>query len=65
MVGKRIGQYLTDNGIMQSFVAEKAGISKSKMSDICNKDRSIDCITYYKICKALNTPLEQFLKDED
>lgn len=65
MVGKRIGEYLTSNGIKQSFVAEKVGITRPQMSDICTKDRSIDCITYYKICKVLDVPLETFLKGEE
>lgn len=62
MVGNNIKEYLTENGIKQSFVAEKIGVSTSVMSDICNKDRTIDCVLYYKICKALNVPLEFFLK---
>lgn len=62
MVGKRIGQYLKDHGITQSFVAEKVGIDKPRMSDICTKGRSIDCVLYYKICKALNVPFETFLE---
>ena len=62
MVGKRIGQYLKDHGITQSFVAEKVGIDKPRMSEICTKGRSIDCVLYYKICKALNVPFETFLE---
>ena len=61
MVGKAIGQYLTENGIKQSFVADKVGIPKSQMSDICTKDRTVDSVLYYKICKALNVPLGTFL----
>lgn len=64
MVGLRIGQYLTDNGIKQSFVADKVGITKPQMSDICTKGRSVDCVTYYKICKVLNVPFETFLEKE-
>ena len=64
MVGKRIGQYLVDNGIKQSFVADKAGITAPQMSDICSKGRKIDCVTYYKICKALNVPMEMFMEEE-
>ena len=64
MVGKKIGQYLTENGIKQSFVAEKVGIAPSQMSDICKKGRGIDCVLYYKICKALNVSLETFLEEE-
>lgn len=62
MVGAAIKDYLEENGIKQAFVAEKANITPSQMSDICNKGRSIDCATYYKICRALNVPLEKFLE---
>ena len=65
MIGARIKQYLTDNGIKQAFLAEKVEIPQSQLSDICNKGRSIDCVLYYKICKALNVPLEKFLEEED
>ena len=64
MVGKRISEYLTDHGIKQGFIADKAGIPHSQMSEICKKGRTIDCMTYYKICKALNVPLETFLVEE-
>lgn len=65
MVGKRIGEYLTSNGIKQAFVAEKVGITRPQMSDICTKGRSVDCVTYYKICKVLGVPLETFLEGEE
>ena len=64
MVGERIKSYLTDNGIKQSFVADKVGIPASQLSDICNKGRSLDCVTYYKICNVLNVPLDTFLQGE-
>jgi transcriptional regulator with XRE-family HTH domain len=62
MIGSKIKEYLTENGIKQGFVAEKVGLTPSQMSDICNRNKSIDCVTYYKICKALNVPLETFLE---
>jgi transcriptional regulator with XRE-family HTH domain len=65
MVGIRIGKYLADNGIKQSFVAEKVGITSPQMSEICNKQgKNIDCVLYYKICKTLNVPLETFLEGD-
>lgn len=63
MVGAKIKKYLEEHGIKQSFVADKVGLTASQMSDICIKDRSIDCVVYYKICRVLNVPLEQFLAD--
>lgn len=62
MIGKRIKAYLDENGIKQSFVCEKTGLTPSQMSDICNRSRNIDCVTYYKICKALGQPLEYFME---
>lgn len=65
MVAMRIKSYLNDNGIKQIFVAEKSGIPYSRLTDTLNNNRKIDCIDYYKICKALNLPLEFFLKEEE
>ena len=62
MVGKKIKKYLKEHGIKQGYVAEMVGISSSRMSDICNRDRAIDCVLYQKICKALGVPLETFLE---
>lgn len=63
MVGARIKDYLQQNGIKQTFLAEKTGLSNAQVSDICNHDRKIDCVEYYKICQALNVPLDMFVKD--
>ena len=65
MVGERIGEYLEANGIMKSYVADKIGISRPKMCDICNKDKPVDAVTYFKICQALNLPLETFFQDDE
>lgn len=63
MVGKRIKEYLVSNGIKQTFIAEKTGLTPMVISDICNNGRKIDIVEYYKICKALNVPLETFLEE--
>lgn len=63
MVGKRIKEYLISNGIKQAFIAEKTGLTPMAVSDICNGCRKIDIVEYYKICKALNVPLETFVKE--
>lgn len=62
MIGSNIKAYLKENGIKQGFIAEKVGITDCTMSDICNKDRPIDCVIYYKICKVLNLPYEFFIE---
>jgi len=62
MIGAIIKQYLNDNGIKQAFLVERTGLTASQVSDICNHDRKVDAIEYYRICKALNVDLEYFVK---
>lgn len=64
MVGKRIKEYLKSNGIKQKFLADKTGLTTMVISDICNNGRKIDIVEYYKICKALNVPMETFIESE-
>lgn len=63
MIGAKIKQYLQDHGIKQSFLAQQTGLTDQVISDICVKDRKIDCYEYFKICQALNLSLEYFFKD--
>lgn len=65
MISKRIKKYLEENGIKQAFVAEKIGIGASQLNRVLNTGRKIDCVTYYKICRALNVPLEYFMECGD
>ena len=64
MVGKKIKQYLEEKGIKQAFLAEKIGVTTSQMNLVLNKGRKIDCVTYYKICRVLDVPLEYFMEGE-
>ena len=64
-VGEKIKKFLDENGIKQTFLAEKTGLTNSIISDICIRGRKIDCVEYYKICTALRVPLETFLTDEE
>ena len=61
--GMRIGQYLTDNGIKQTFITENTGLPAVVVSAMVNGKRKIRVDEYYKICKALNVPLETFLEE--
>ena len=63
MVGERIKEYLQNNGITQAFVARETGLKPCTLSDIFNRGRRVDVTEYYKICKALNVPLDKFLED--
>ena len=60
--GKRISQYINSHNMSINTIAEIFGITSSELSDILH-GKEIDCISYYKLCKALNVPLEYFLCD--
>ena len=61
MVGARIKEYLKSHGIKMSFVAEKIGVTSVRMAQIIG-GKNINCVTYYKICSALNVPLDTFFQ---
>lgn len=63
MVGIRIKEYLKGHGIKMSFVAEKIGVTPVRMAQILSA-KNIGCLTYYKICRALDVPYESFLDEE-
>lgn len=63
MIGLKIGKYLNDHGITQSFIVNKTGLPAWLVSDICTgKRKSIDCLSYYKICQALGVNMETFIE---
>lgn len=62
MIGAKIRAYLEERGIKQSFLVDKTGLSACAISDICLGNRKIDCMEYFKICRALGVPLETFFE---
>ncbi len=65
-VGLKIGKYLKDRGIKQAFLVEKTGLTANSVSDICTGSRKIiDCMDYYRICRALGVTMETFIDDAD
>jgi transcriptional regulator with XRE-family HTH domain len=63
MLGANIKEYLAGNGIKQSFLVEKTGISSSKISDICTgRRKDISAVEYFKICNALGVNMEYFFE---
>ena len=63
-VGERIKAYLSEQGLKQNKVAEKAGISNDKFNLSMNGKRKIPLDEYAKICSVLGVPVGTFLGDE-
>lgn len=64
MLGAKIKRYLDDNGIKQTYLAQKLGLFDSTVSDMLSGKRNITAVEYYKICKAINVPMEKFVEEE-
>jgi plasmid maintenance system antidote protein VapI len=62
-VGEKLGVYVREHGIMNKFLAEKVGVTDSKMSFILNGRQEITPIELYRACKALDVPMEQFCEE--
>lgn len=62
MLGKAIKDYLDENGTRYSHIAEKAGIPMNTLSTILNGKRKIEAVEYFKLCDAMNVPLDTFSK---
>lgn len=63
MVGQRVKAYLTENGIKQSFLSEKTGISAQTLAAILSGSRKLEVMEYYRICQALKVDMLTFLAD--
>ena len=61
-IGLRIGEYIKERGYNQAEVARKNGMTPVSFNRIINGYRKIDCVTYFKICKFLELPLEYFFE---
>lgn len=60
-IAKRINAYLKENSITIADFSARTNASRATISSISSGTGDIDCLDYYKICKALNVDLELFL----
>lgn len=61
-VGLKIKKYLEDNGISQTFLSRKTGISLPKVNLALNGNRRLTFEEYESICWALNVNTDKFLQ---
>lgn len=64
MITKRIAKYIKDNGLIQSAIARKAGMTKQAMSDSMRGVRRLTADEYVAICDALGKSLDFFAQDQ-
>ena len=61
-VGQKIKSYLENNGITQTFVANKTGIPVQKLNLSLNRKRKLRLDEYELICGALSVGVDRFLE---
>lgn len=61
MVRERIADYLKEKGIKQEYVANKANISSTAMSNLVSGKRNLDVEEYIRICSALDVSCDYFM----
>ena len=61
-VGQKIKKYLDENGITQTHVSTKTGISLPKLNLALNGNRRMTFEEYELICGALNVGVDRFLE---
>ena len=64
MLARNIKEYLSRNGIKQTWLAEQVGIPISTFSGIINGNTAMKADLFIQICKVLNVPPERFSEGE-
>ena len=63
MVAKSIGEYLKDNGIKQSWLAERLDVPPTTLNGIINGRTEMKADMFISIFRILNVPPETFAKE--
>jgi len=61
VVQARLAEYIEQNGIMRKFIANKCGMTSSKISEILNGKRELKADDLEKICNAINVNPNKFI----
>lgn len=62
---ENLSAFVRDNGIKQSFIAEKAGFTDQKMGKIINLCQELKVNDLVQICKAIKITPNDLLDEED
>lgn len=57
----KLKHYIEEHGLIQKFVAKKAGIEEVTLSNILNGRQRCSLENYVKLCKFFNVSFELFI----
>lgn len=61
-LGAAIKAYITEHGLKQKNIAEKSGFTVQTFNAVMNGQRKLEATEYFKVCDALQIPLDYFVK---
>ena len=61
---EKISDYLKQNGIKQTFIADKCGWTKQKLNNLLHGRNRISVEDYEAICEALSVPFDFFCEEK-
>lgn len=61
VVQARLAEYVENNGIMKTFIAQKTGMTNCKISEILNGKRELKADDLEKICNAIKADPNKFI----
>lgn len=62
-LGRSIRAFMRENGINQTFVAERLGVTESTLSRILSGNRKLTAIEYFNLCDAVRVDLSYFWEE--
>lgn len=62
---QQLSSYISQKGLKQTFVAEKAGLTADNLSKILNGNRRLMADEFLKICSALSLDPKEFQEEQD
>ena len=65
MIGENISVYLKNNGIKQSWLAERLGVPITTLSGAMTGRVHMKAEMFMRICEILRVPPETFIEKED
>ena len=60
MLGTLIKEYMRNNGIKQSYVADKIGMSPQTLGQVLNGNRKIEAKEFFDLCEAIGVDAAEF-----
>ncbi len=64
VVQSKVAQYLEEQGIKQSWLAQKTGLTDNMISGILNGKRKMTADEFVRICKAIGKNPNDFMGGE-